>query len=86
MNRPPGFQQPWQAKPQLSSADSGDSLADIVKNLTTSAAKFQKETRAGLSETRSGMKNLETQISYIATAINRAWSLTFLKNCHRNPR
>ena len=77
MNRPPGFQQLWQAKPQLSSADSGDSLTDIVKNLATSTAKFQKETRAGPSEARSGMKNLETQISHITIAINSLESHVF---------
>ncbi|XP_027090181.2 uncharacterized protein [Coffea arabica] len=71
-NYPPGFQQSWQPKPQLSSSNSGDSLEDIVKSLTTSIAQFQQETR-------SGMKNLETQISYMTTAINRLESQVFEK-------
>nr|XP_027109510.1 uncharacterized protein LOC113729410 [Coffea arabica] len=79
VNRPLGFQQPWQAKPQLSSTDSGDSLPDIVKNLVTNTAQFQKKTRAGLLESRSGIKNLETQISHMSTAINSLESHVFRK-------
>ncbi|XP_027182272.1 uncharacterized protein LOC113780690 [Coffea eugenioides] len=71
-NRPPGFQQPWQQKPQPSSSNSGSSLEDIVKNLATSTAQFQQKTR-------SGMKNLETQMSHMATAINSLESQIFEK-------
>ncbi|XP_027166467.1 uncharacterized protein LOC113766476 [Coffea eugenioides] len=71
-NRPPGFQQPWQPKPQPSSSNSGSSLEDIVKSLATIITQFQQETRAG-------MKNLEIQISHMATAINRLESQVFGK-------
>ncbi|XP_027174274.1 uncharacterized protein LOC113773870 [Coffea eugenioides] len=71
-NRPPGFQQPWQPKPQPSSSNSGSSLEDIIKSLATSTTQFQQEIRAG-------MKNLETQISHMTTAINRLESQVFRK-------
>nr|XP_027102899.1 uncharacterized protein LOC113724171 [Coffea arabica] len=71
-NRPPGFQQPWQPRPQPLSSNLGSSLEDIVKSLVTSTAQFQQETR-------SGMKNLETQISHMATTINRMESHVFEK-------
>ncbi|XP_027096167.1 uncharacterized protein [Coffea arabica] len=45
-NRPPGFQQPWQPKPQLSSSNTGSSLEDIVKSLATTTAQLQQETRS----------------------------------------
>ena len=54
-------------------------MEDIVKNLATSTAQFQNETRSGLLEARSGMKNLKTQISHTATAINRSESHVFEK-------
>ncbi|XP_027171975.1 uncharacterized protein LOC113771601 [Coffea eugenioides] len=85
-NRPPGFQQPWQQKPQPSSSNSGGSLEDIVKSLATSTTQFQQEiwslatnTAQFQKETRSDMKNLETQISHMATAINRLESQVFGK-------
>ncbi|XP_027158126.1 uncharacterized protein LOC113759750 [Coffea eugenioides] len=77
-NRPPGFQQPWQPKPQPSPSNSGGSLEDIVKSLATSTTQLQQETRFLVTstaqfqqETKLGIKNLETQISHMATAINR---------------
>ncbi|XP_027157243.1 uncharacterized protein LOC113758674 [Coffea eugenioides] len=45
-NRPPGFQQPWQQKSQLSSSNSGNSLEEIVKSLATTTTQLQHETRA----------------------------------------
>ncbi|XP_071939981.1 uncharacterized protein [Coffea arabica] len=45
-NRPPGFQQPWQQKPQPSSANSGSSLEDIVKSLAMTTTQLQQETRS----------------------------------------
>ncbi|XP_027076998.1 uncharacterized protein [Coffea arabica] len=45
-NRPPGFQQPWQSKPQPSSSNSGSFLEDIVKSLATTTAQLQQETRS----------------------------------------
>ncbi|XP_027178050.1 uncharacterized protein LOC113777214 [Coffea eugenioides] len=58
-NRSPRFQQPWQPKPQPPSTDSGDSLADIIKNLA--------------------IKDMETPMSQMATAINRLESHDFGK-------
>ncbi|XP_027166394.1 uncharacterized protein LOC113766399 [Coffea eugenioides] len=71
-NRPLEFQQPWQPKPQPSSSNSGGSLEEIVKSLATSTTQFQQETRVG-------MKNLENQISPMATVINRLESQVFEK-------
>ncbi|XP_071905575.1 uncharacterized protein [Coffea arabica] len=71
-NRPPGFQQPWQQKPQPSSSNSGSSLEDIVKSMATSTAQFQQETR-------SGMKDMEIQMSQMTTAINRLESHVYGK-------
>ncbi|XP_071905743.1 uncharacterized protein [Coffea arabica] len=52
--------------------DSGDSLIDIVKSLAISTTQFQKKTR-------SGMKDMETRISHMATTINRLESHVFEK-------
>ncbi|XP_027103193.1 uncharacterized protein [Coffea arabica] len=41
-NHPPGFQQPWQQKPQPSSSNSGSSLEEIVKSLPTTTAQLQQ--------------------------------------------
>ncbi|XP_027181753.1 uncharacterized protein LOC113780138 [Coffea eugenioides] len=46
LNRPPGFQQPWQQKPQPPLANSSSSLEDIVKSLATTTAQLQQETRS----------------------------------------
>ncbi|XP_027181678.1 uncharacterized protein LOC113780069 [Coffea eugenioides] len=70
-NRPPGFQQPWQPKPQLSSSNTGSSLEDIVKSLATTTSQIQQETRQFQQETRSGMKDMDARINQLATAINR---------------
>nr|XP_027103201.1 uncharacterized protein LOC113724507 [Coffea arabica] len=45
-NRPSGFQQPWQPQPQPSSSNSGSSLEDIFKSLTTTTTQLQQETRS----------------------------------------
>ncbi|XP_071939051.1 uncharacterized protein [Coffea arabica] len=70
-NRPPGFQQPWQPKPQPSSSNAGSSLEDIVKSLAMITAQIQQETRQFQQETRSGMKDMDARINQLATAINR---------------
>ena len=61
-------------------------MEDIVKSLATSTTQLQQETRSLVTstaqfqqETRSRMKNLETQISHMATAINRLESQVFGK-------
>ena len=58
----------------------------IVKSLAMSTIQLQQETRSLVTstaqfqqKTRSGMKNLETQISHMATAINRLESQVFGK-------
>ncbi|XP_071940019.1 uncharacterized protein [Coffea arabica] len=57
-NRPPGFQQPWQQKPQPPPANSSSSLEDIVKSLATTTAQIQQETRQLQQETRSLTTNM----------------------------
>nr|XP_027102633.1 uncharacterized protein LOC113723867 [Coffea arabica] len=46
LNRPSGFQQSWQTKPQPSSSNSGSSLEDIVKSLATTTTQLQQEIRS----------------------------------------
>ncbi|XP_027120419.1 uncharacterized protein [Coffea arabica] len=71
-NRPPGFQQPWQPKPQPSSSNAGSSLEDIVKSLATTTAQIQQETRQLQQETRSLTTNMaqlqqETRVLTMST-------------------
>nr|XP_027109067.1 uncharacterized protein LOC113728915 [Coffea arabica] len=85
-NRPPGFQQSWQPNPQLSSSNSGSSLEDIVKSLATTTTQLQQEIRSLVmsttqfqQDTRIGMKDMETRMSQMATAINRLESHVYGK-------
>nr|XP_027076854.1 uncharacterized protein LOC113700582 [Coffea arabica] len=92
-NRPPGFQQPWQHKSQPSSSNSGSSLEEIVKSLATTTTQLvatttqlQQETRSLVAsttqfqhDTKAGMKDMETRMSQMATAINRLESHVYGK-------
>nr|XP_027101260.1 uncharacterized protein LOC113720794 [Coffea arabica] len=92
-NRPPGFQQPWQHKSQPSSSSSGSSLEEIVKSLATTTTQLvttttqlQQETRSLVAsttqfqhDTKAGMKDMETRMSQMATAINRLESHVYRK-------
>ncbi|XP_071906116.1 uncharacterized protein [Coffea arabica] len=92
-NRPPGFQQPWQHKSQPSSSSSGSSLEEIVKSLATTTTQLvttitqlQQETRTLVAsttqfqhDTKAGMKDMETRMSQMATAINRLESHVYEK-------
>ncbi|XP_071939872.1 uncharacterized protein [Coffea arabica] len=85
-NRLPGFQQPWQQKSQLSSSNSGSSLEEIVKSLPTTITQLQQETRTLVAsttqfqqDTKAGMKDMETRMSQMATAINRLESHVYEK-------
>ncbi|XP_027185005.1 uncharacterized protein LOC113783143 [Coffea eugenioides] len=92
-NRPPGFQQPWQHKSQPSSSSSGSSLEEIVKSLATTTTQLvatttqlQQETRSLVAsttqfqhDTKAGMKDMETRMSQMATAINRLESHVYGK-------
>ncbi|XP_071912208.1 uncharacterized protein [Coffea arabica] len=57
-NRSPGFQQPWQPKPQPSSSNSGSSLENFVKSLATTTTQIQQETKQLQQETRSLTTNM----------------------------
>ncbi|KAL2942832.1 Protein CLASP-2, partial [Bienertia sinuspersici] len=66
--RPPQIQQPQQ--PQLG----GMSLEEIVKSMASSTLQFQQETRSGL-------KNLENQVSQLANTVGRLEA----QNSHKFP-
>ncbi|XP_027157543.1 uncharacterized protein LOC113759177 [Coffea eugenioides] len=85
-NRPPGFQQSWQQKPQPSSSNLGSSLEEIVKSLAMTTTQLQQETRSLVAsttqfqqDTKAGMKDMETRMSQMATAINRLESHVYGK-------
>nr|XP_027099241.1 uncharacterized protein LOC113718540 [Coffea arabica] len=81
-NRLPGFQQPWQQKFQPSPPNSGSSLEEIVKSLATTTTQFQQNTKAC-------MKDMETRMNQMATAINRLESHVYGKlpsQLEANPR
>nr|XP_027102996.1 uncharacterized protein LOC113724276 [Coffea arabica] len=82
----PRFQQLWQPKPQPLSSNSGSSLEEIVKSLVTTTTQLQQETRALVTnttqfqqDTRASMKDMETRMSQMATAINRLESHVYEK-------
>ncbi|XP_027184182.1 uncharacterized protein LOC113782489 [Coffea eugenioides] len=82
----PGFHQPWQAKSQPSSSNSGSSLEDIVKSLATTTTQLQQEIRSLTAntarlqqDTKAGMKDQDARISQLATAINRLESHVYGK-------
>ncbi|XP_071939237.1 uncharacterized protein [Coffea arabica] len=78
-NRPPGFQQPWQHKSQLSSSSSGSSLEEIVKSLANTTTQLVTTTTQFQQDTKSGMKDMEIRMSQMATAINRLESHVYGK-------
>ncbi|XP_027151795.1 uncharacterized protein LOC113766400 [Coffea eugenioides] len=85
-NRPPGFQQPWQQKSQPSFSSSGSSLEEIVKSLAMTTTQLQQETRTLVAsttqfqqDTKAGMKDMETRMSQMVTAINRLESHVYGK-------
>ncbi|XP_071909585.1 uncharacterized protein [Coffea arabica] len=85
-NRPPGFHQPWQPKSQPSSSNSGNSLEDLVKSLTTTTTQFQQEIRSLAAntaqlqqDTKADKKDQDVRISQLATAINRLESHVYEK-------
>nr|XP_027096108.1 uncharacterized protein LOC113716005 [Coffea arabica] len=85
-NRPPGFHQPWQPKSQPSSSNSGSSLEDLVKSLTTTTTQLHQEIRSLAAntaqlqqDTKVDKKDQETRISQLATVINRLESHVYGK-------
>ncbi|XP_071918901.1 uncharacterized protein [Coffea arabica] len=92
-NRPPGFYQPWQPKPQSSSSNTGSSLEDLVKNLATTTTnlaatttQLQQEIRSLAAkteqlqqDTKADKKDQDVRISQLATAINRLESHVYGK-------
>ena len=71
-NRPQGFQQrvqqPYQARQQVPpTQNSGTSLEDLVKALSTNTIQFQQETKASI-------RNLEAQMGQMASTISQLQS------------
>lgn len=60
----PRMQQPYQPRPQHMSQNKGTSLEDLVKSLATSSLQFQQEARTTI-------KNLETQVSQLASTVGK---------------
>nr|XP_027122311.1 uncharacterized protein LOC113739280 [Coffea arabica] len=85
-NRPPGFHQPWQPKSQPSSSNSGSSLEDLVKSLTTTTTQLHQEIRSLAAntaqlqqDTKADKKDQDARISQLPTAINRLESHVYGK-------
>ena len=63
-NRPPGFFQLRKQQTYQPQQNSGPSLDEIVKTLASRTLQFQQETRTSI-------KNLETQVSQLANLVGR---------------
>ncbi|XP_027155286.1 uncharacterized protein LOC113755767 [Coffea eugenioides] len=64
-NRPPGFQQSWQTKPQPTASNSGSSLEDIIKTLATTTTPLQQEIRSLTTNTTQLQQ--ETRVLTVST-------------------
>ena len=64
VNHPPRYFQPRQQQSYQSQQSSGPTLDEIVKTLASSTLQFQQETRTSI-------KNLETQVSQLASSVGR---------------